>query len=157
MTPSDRALAGPSRPLGSREIPQWHLPATPGEGVYAPWLYGAARVHFSDRKRKLDETRRVAFHLPLGSATRTVIDWDLAEPIAVLPEDLLAEPAIRAPYLPLPKAAMDPRVFTRWARGFDRWVARTQRLPIGDGTGETLAPKRGGVSVELVAVVWQLG
>jgi hypothetical protein len=51
--------------------------------------------------------------------------------------------------------------FTRWAKSFDRWLARTQRLPVAaDGTepGEPveLRPKRGGVSVELVAIVWEL-
>jgi hypothetical protein len=51
-------------------------------------------------------------------------------------------------------------VFTRWAKAFDRWLARTQRFDVaprdeGDAPG-SLAPKRGGVSVELVAILWQL-
>ena len=54
---------------------------------------------------------------------------------------------------------MRPQSFTRWAKNFDRWLARTQRLDVADRsrsrpTGVArLGPKRGGVSVELVAIV----
>ena len=52
-------------------------------------------------------------------------------------------------------------IFTRWAKQFDRWLARTQRIeftPKGDPPEPvSLGPKRGGVSVELVAIVWELG
>ena len=76
MAPSDRRLypwaaqaslspltvTGLSRPLGSLEIPQFYLPGeAPTEAAYAPRIYGAARIQFADRKRGLDEMRRVAF------------------------------------------------------------------------------------------------
>ena len=54
------ALAGPSRPLGTPDIPQFHLASAGGKGVYAPRLYGTANIHFADRKRKIDEIRRVS-------------------------------------------------------------------------------------------------
>jgi hypothetical protein len=156
-------LAGPTRPPGSPEIPQFHLP--PGQdsalsGVFSPRLYGAARIHFADGRRKLDETKRVAFVLPLDPDARTV-DWDGAQPTAAMPEDLLQDPPRPAAYLPLPAGAMEVKTFTRWAKGFDRWLARTQRLPLpaknDAGEDVSLRPKRGGVSVELVGIVWELG
>lgn len=164
MSPDQIArLAGPSRPLGSPDIPQYFLPATAGD-VYAPRLYGAARIHFADRRRKIDETRRVAFLVPLEPTTKT-IDWDTARETSVMPESLLGDAPKPGRYLPLPAGAMDLAVLTRWARGFDRWLARTQRLawsePSSDRneSAETLAipPKRGGVSVELVAIAWEIG
>lgn len=154
----ERSLAGPSRPLGSPEIPQYHFPTSGGTGVYGPWLYGSARIHFADRKRKLDETRRVSFRVRLLPTTKTV-DWEEAEPVAILPDGLLTAPQVTAPYLPLPAGAMDIQVFTRWARKFDRWLARTQRLavtPKAEGDPTTIGPKRGGVSVDLVAIIWDL-
>jgi hypothetical protein len=153
----DPTLAGPSRPLGSPEIPQFHAPAAARSGVYVPSLFGAARIHFLDRKRKIDETRRVAYRAALAP-TAKVIDWESAEPLDVLPEQLLEKPQVVAPYLPLPVAATDTARFTRWARQFDRWLARTQRLPVpsGDGPSTSIGPKRGGVSVELVAILWEL-
>jgi hypothetical protein len=127
-------------------------------GVYSPWLYGAARIHFVDRKRKLDEKRRVAFRVPLDSETKTV-DWDQAEPIALTPEELLVDAPVPAGYQPLPSGAMNTKVFTRWAKTLDRWLARTQRLdvePNAPTDSPTLGPKRGGVSVDLVAILWDL-
>jgi hypothetical protein len=151
-------LAGPSRPLGLPEIPQFYLPGGTGT-LYTPRLYGCAHIHFSDRRRKIDETRRVAFMVPLEANLKTV-DWDAARPTEILPEQLLSAPARPASYLPLPSGAMELNRFTRWAKNFDRWLARTQRLevtPKADGQEPTpVRPKRGGVSVDLVAIVWEL-
>ena len=175
---SANSLAGPTRPLGSPEIPQFHLPAAAGAtGTYTPWLYGAATIHFGNKRRKLDETRRVAFRVPLAPGTKAV-DWEAAQPLTLLPESLLNAPAVEAPYLPLPSGAMTLKTFTRWAKSLDRWLARTQRLEVTpkpdvkakveaaskpDGGGEAeapqvelIGPKRGGVSVEVVAILWEL-
>lgn len=124
--------------------------------MYIPHVYGAARIHFSDKKRKLDETKTVAFVVPLEVSTRT-LDWEAARPVT---EALLKDEPRRANYQPLPAGAMDTKVFARWAKGFDRWLARTQRLDVAPRpeTPEvtSVGPKRGGVSVDLVAVVWVL-
>jgi hypothetical protein len=155
----ETALAGPSRPLGSPDIPQFYLPTTAKPGVYAPHVYGSAVIRFGNKKRKIDEARRVAAMVRLQPATRTV-DWEAATAVGVMPDGLLREPPTTAPYLPLPAGAMDPKVFTRWARHFDRWLARTQRLdvtPLPETPEVTaIGPKRGGVAVDLVAIVWVL-
>ena len=108
----------------------------------------------------MDETRRVAFLLNLDVAGPT-LDWDTARAVDAMPEDLLPAAPVSAPYLPLPAASMEVKTFTRWAKAFDRWLARTQRLAVAAKTegGEDVAirPKRGGVSVELVGIVWELG
>jgi hypothetical protein len=154
------SLTGPSRPLGSPDIPQFYLRGEgPKSGIYAPRVYGAARIQFADRKRGLEETRRVAFLATMSPAGRT-LDWDSARPAEVMPEHLLKDAPARASYLPLPGAAMQVTTFTRWAKAFDRWVARTQRVELTTKQeppeAVTIGPKRGGVSVELVAIVWEL-
>ena len=150
-------LAGPTRPLGSPEIPQFYLPAAAEKGVYVPRLYGAASIHFVDRRRKLDETRRVAFLLPLDADTRT-LDWESARPTPLMPEHLLKDAPKAGKYLPLPAGAREMKSFARWAKNFDRWLARTQKLVIAakidDAAEVALGPKRGGVSVELVGIAW---
>ena len=152
-------LAGPTRPLGSPDIPQFYLPSGLEKGVYAPRLYGAAKIQFGSSRRKINETRRAAFLVLLETSTRTV-DWDTAQPTEVMPDQLLNAPPKSANYLPLPKGAMELKSFTRWAKNFDRWLARTQKLvvtPKAEGTDEvTIGPKRGGVSVELVGIAWDL-
>ena len=157
-TDTKTALAGPTRPLGTPDIPQLYLPATAGR-LYVPRIYGAAGIHFADRKRKIDEIRRMAVVVPLEPTTKT-IDWDAATPIDVQPEQLLKDPPVKASYSPLPAPAMELKTFTRWAKAFDRWLARTQRkelaAPPEGGEPVLLRPKRGGVSVEFVAIVWEL-
>ena len=153
-------LAGPTRPLGSPEIPQFYLPGpAPKGGAYAPRAYGSARIQFADRKRGLEETRRVAFLAPIHPTGRT-LDWDAAKPTDVMPEQLLKDAPGAAHYLPLSGAAMQVPAFTRWAKNFDRWVARTQRVELSTKQDPpesvTIGPKRGGVSVELVAIVWEV-
>jgi hypothetical protein len=153
-------LAGPSRPLGSPEIPQLFLPTASKKGTYSPNLYGAANVHFRDRKRKVDQIRPVAFLVSLTPETRTV-DWEGARAVEIRPSDLLKDAPVVAPYLPLPPGAMQLKTFTRWAKNFDRWLARTQKLEVTASQEPlevwTLGPKRGGVSVEIVAIAWDLG
>lgn len=154
------ASTGPERPTGSPDIPQLFLPSTSKKGTYSPKLYGAATVQFRDRKRKVDQPRFVAFTVPLLPATRTV-DWEGAQPCTVKPAELLQSASVAgADYHSLPPAAMKLTSFTRWAKNFDRWLARTQRLDLTTKSEPpeqvTLAPTRGGVSVELVAIVWEL-
>ena len=116
-------------------------------------------MHFGDRRRKIDERRRVAFLLPLETGVKAV-DWDGAQPTPILPDGLVKDPPVPAKYLPLPSSAMELKAFTRWAKAFDRWIARTQRIDVTtkQDPPETvsLGPRRGGVAVELVAVVWEL-
>ena len=152
-------LLGPTKPTGPEDVPQLFLPTISKKGTYSPHLYGAATVQFRDRKRKVDQPRFVAFLLPLAPGVRTV-DWDAAQPCDIKPADLLKDAPVDAPSLPLPPAATRLTSFTRWAKNFDRWLARTQKL---DATTKSdppeqvsLAPARGGVSVELVAIVWKL-
>ena len=160
MAPSTQTtLAGPTRPTGSPDIPQVFLPSASNKGTYSPWLYGAASVHVRDRKRKVDEIRPVAFLVGLPDGVRK-IEWDTARPTDITPAQLLKEMPVAAPFLPLPAAAMQLPVFTRWAKNFDRWLARTQRLDVTSSQDPpesvSLTPKRGGVSVEIVAIAWEL-
>jgi hypothetical protein len=156
---SKPVLAGPSRPLGSPEIPQVYLPTTSKKGTYSPKLYGAATVMFFDRKRKAEQSRPVAFVVPLAPGMRTV-DWETSQPCPVNPSDLLKEAPVEAPYLPLPSGAMNLKTFTSWVKKFDRWLARTQKLDVTVSKEPlevwSLSPKRGGVSVEIVAIAWDL-
>jgi len=88
------------------------------------------------------------------------VDWEGAQPCSAKPSDLLQTAPVEAEYQQLPPAAMKLTSFTRWAKNFDRWLARTQRLDLttkSEPTEQfTLTVARGGVSVEFVAIVWEL-
>jgi hypothetical protein len=153
-------LPGPTRPLGSPDIPQVYLPGPKAAAkvVYTPHLYGAATIQFADKRRGVDEERKVQLLLPLDPATKT-IDWDQARATEVSEEQLLKEPVQPGEYKPLPAAATKTLTFTRWAKQFDRWLARTQTVTLMSKTDPPepaeIRPKRGGVSVNLVAIAWE--
>jgi hypothetical protein len=121
-------------------------------------VYGAARIQFAERKRGLEETRRVAFLAPIHPTLKT-LDWDAARAVDVMPDQLVKDSSGKLTYEPLPNSAMQVNTFTRWAKAFDRWLARTQRIELTTKTDPpetvTVGPKRGGVTVELVAIVWE--
>lgn len=153
-------LPGKTRPLGSSDIPQVYLPGqkVSGKVTYTPYLYGSATVQFADKRRGVDEERQVQLLIPLDPTTKT-IDWDQAKPTDITQEQLLQEHAEEGEYLPLPAAATKTLTFTRWAKQFDRWLARTQTVTLMSKTDPPepaeIRPKRGGVSVDLVAIAWE--
>ena len=138
-----------------------HLPAkkVAGKVTYTPYLYGAAGIQFADKRRGVDEERKVQFLLPLDPATKT-IDWEQARATDITQDQLLHDAPQPGDYLPLPAAATKTLVFTRWAKQFDRWLARTQRVSLISKTDPPepaeVRPKRGGVSVNLVAIAWEM-
>ena len=108
----------------------------------------------------MDEVAKpVAFLLPLVDGQKKM-DWEAATPCPIAPAQLLKEAPVAAPYLPLPASAMQLVTFTRWAKDFDRWLARTQKLEVATDADPaellSLPPRRGGVSVDLVAIAWEL-
>ena len=143
----------------SLEIPNFYLPTTAAAGTYAPRLYGAADIRFGESKRRLDARRHLAFLLPLDASTKTV-DWDTATATTITASELLKEPPVAAERQPLSAAATNIKTFTRWVKNFDRWLARTQRIQLSTKQEPTelvtVGPKRGGVKVQLVAIVWEL-
>jgi hypothetical protein len=153
-------LPGATRPLGSPDIPQFYLPAPKGAGpfFYTPYLYGAATIQFADKRRGVDEERKVQFLLPLDAATKTV-DWEQAKATNVTQEQLLPEAPQPGDYQPLSAAAQKTLTFTRWAKQFDRWLARTQVVTLMSKSDPPepaeIRPKRGGVNVTLVAIAWE--
>jgi hypothetical protein len=141
------------------EIPIFYLPTSATSGTYAPRLYGAADIRFGESKRRLDARKHLAFMLPLDATTKTV-DWDTASSSSITASQLLKEPPVAAEHQPLSPAATQVKTFTRWAKHFDRWLARTQRIQLSTKQEPselvTVGPKRGGVKVQLVAIVWEL-
>ena len=116
-------------------------------------------IRFGNKKRKIDEARHVSVILKLDPSIKTV-EWESAVAIETSPDQLLKDAPTAGHYLPLPAGAMDPKVFARWAKAFDRWLARTQRLEVAPQADlpevTSIGPKRGGVSVDLVAIAWRL-
>jgi hypothetical protein len=125
------APSAPSAPVLDPAIPQFFAP---GEGtVWTPFLFGAARVEYSDAKLGVNETRNVAVITPILDSA-VPVDWEHAEPVNVNVHDLAREPRSARPFAALPSAATSARKYAQWTKAFTQWVARSQALELFHST-----------------------
>jgi hypothetical protein len=119
------------KPIVPAGIEEYVLPGDSGSpAVYAPVLYGAARVQYTDTKRGIDVTRSVQVIVSFSSGPIPV-DWERAEETPHPPETLTPPSAsAAAPHQPLPPAALDKKRYAAWTKGFGQWVTRAQPLKV---------------------------
>jgi hypothetical protein len=115
-----------ARPVLPPDVPQVFFPTTAPRPLYRPMLVGAARVHFTDERTKLDFAREVMFVTPI-----------LDEPLPVRWEDakwaggidvrtLGKEPVAGARFFEPASAALAPKSYGTWTKDFAKWLGRTQ-------------------------------
>ena len=123
--------ASTAKPVVPAGIDEYVLPSDSGSPAeYAPVLYGAARVQYTDTKRGIDVTRSVQAIVPFSGGPIPV-DWERAEETPHSPETLApASTGGAAPHQPLPPAALDKKRYAVWAKDFEQWVARAQPLKV---------------------------
>jgi hypothetical protein len=126
QTPTTNAGSGaatkPVLPIGVQEYYLAGDGRTPK--AYAPVLYGAARVQYTDTKRGIDVARPIFAVAPISSGP-VPVDWDKATLVASGPDSLSQQPAASdARYAPLP-TGVDQKKFAAWTKNFGQWVGRT--------------------------------
>jgi hypothetical protein len=120
--PASTAAARPVMPAGIREF------FIPGAATtYEPRLYGAARIAYTDAKRRVDITLDVNVTAPFGPGAIAAKWEDAADDVP--PQALVNAPASPdAAFGPLPPAALDPRSYPAWERDFEHWLAQSRPL-----------------------------
>ena len=98
--------------------------------AYAPVLYGAARVRYTDTKRGIDIVRSLFAVAPMSSGP-VPVDWDKATLVTDAPDSLSQQPAEPdAQYGTVPAAGLDQKKYAAWTKDFGNWVGRAQSLKI---------------------------
>jgi hypothetical protein len=128
----EKAAARPMLPAG---IPEFFAPtrALPSEGselVYHPALLGAARIHYDEKRKKIDYVRElnVVVRIEEGPAA---VGWEHSSEVRVTPGDLVSEPhAGAARYGELPKAALAKGSYTEWQKDLLNWIYSEQPLEL---------------------------
>jgi len=145
--PTPAATSSPAstvKPVVPAGIEEYVLPSDSGSPAeYAPVLYGAARVQYTDTKRGIDVTRALQAIVAFTSGPIPV-DWERAEETPHSPETLEPPTAsAAAPHQPLPAAALDKKRYAAWTKDFEQWVARAQPLKIYSVPSMKLVSKPG--------------
>ena len=129
------AAEEPARPTLAEGVPEYFLPVDslgPADAklAYEPVLMGAARLRFSDARKKVDEPRELVAWTPFDDGP-TPVDWQLAEEIEIDPGDLEPEPRGTNPeYATPPKKAQEARSYKTWEKRFATWIYANQRLTL---------------------------
>ncbi len=129
-SPTDEAKAS-SPPILSPDIPQYFLPITEDRqnASYAPALYGAATLEFSDRRLRVSETRDAAFVVRIRGGAAPV-NWKTATPTDCTPEELGSQPDETLEFGDLPTAATKVKSYAKWERAFKSWLVRSQTIEL---------------------------
>jgi hypothetical protein len=130
-TAAPSPAASTAKPVVPAGIEEYVLPSDAGTPTqYAPVLYGAARIQYTDTKRGIDLTRSLQAIVSFTNGPIPV-DWERAEETSFEPESLIQPGAsLPAPHLPLPPAALDKKRYAGWTKDFEEWVTRAQPLKI---------------------------
>lgn len=97
--------------------------------VYQPKLLGAAKVHFSNSKAKVDTSNNVVYITPITDNAIPVL-WENAEAIEVPATDLEKSPRSGAQFSSLPASASQAKNYTDWEKDFGAWLYGSQRLDL---------------------------
>ena len=94
-----------------------------------PMLIGAAQVCFSEPKSKVNIVKERLFLTPITDGPIPV-DWQNSEETNIKVSDLKAAPQDGALYAELPSAALKTKNYTSWAKEFEDWLSRTQKIEL---------------------------
>jgi hypothetical protein len=133
------------KPVVPAGIEEYVLPSDSGSPAeYAPVLYGAARVQYTDTKRGIDVTRafRRSSHSPNGPIP---VDWERAEETPHSPETARAadRQAPRRRISHFRQRRLDKKRYATWTKDFGTWVTRAQPLKIYSVPSMKLVSKPG--------------
>jgi hypothetical protein len=137
--------AATGKPVLPASVREFYLPAAGTVTQVRPVLYGAARVHYTDTRRNIDTVQDLQVTVPFGDGA-VAIDWDRAEPHDSTPDDLTSTPPVLpgpVTYGPLPPAGRDPKSYTAWAKDFEQWIVRAERLTVYSAPSVKLTSQAG--------------
>lgn len=102
--------------------------------LYQPRLFGAAKIHFSDTKARVDTSQSMAHITPITD-NAIPVQWEHAEAIDIPATDLEKSPRSQAQFSVLPSAASQVKNYAGWEKDFATWLYGTQRLDLLQSPG----------------------
>ena len=97
--------------------------------LYQPTILGAAKVHFSNSKAKVDTSQSMVYTTLVTDDAIPVL-WENAEAIEVPATDLEKSPRSGSQFSSLPSAASQVKNYNDWEKDFITWLYGSQRLDL---------------------------
>ena len=98
--------------------------------ILRPMLIGAAQVCFSEPKSKVSIVKERLFLTPITDGPIPV-NWQDSEETNIKVSDLKNAPQYEAAaYGDLPSAVLKAKNYTSWAKDFEDWLSRTQKIEL---------------------------
>jgi hypothetical protein len=113
-------------------LAQYYVPArgTAPAGaqlVYQPAILGAAKIHYSESKSKIDTSETVVYVTPITDDAIPVL-WEKADLLDVPANDLEKAPRAGAQFGSLPSPASQAKNYSGWEKDFATWLYGSQRI-----------------------------
>jgi hypothetical protein len=141
IKPAER---GGDAPVLAPGIKQFYVRASGDSLQYFPRLVAAADMTFSNSRYDIDERRENLFTVEFEDGP-VAIDWDNAEPLDLITDDLAGTGEEGASFADCPAVAANTKNYTAWNGDFKRWVRQNQvitlykskKYRLTSGAGET--------------------
>ncbi|MGI9203285.1 MAG: ATP-binding protein [Woeseiaceae bacterium] len=126
---SKPAATGGDAPVMAPSIRQFYLPAA-GEGLqYFPRLVAASDMTFSNARYDVNDRQEQLFTVEFEDGP-VAVDWDNAETLDLLPDNLVSDGEASGTYAELPAVAANEKKYTGWSREFKRWLRQNQTITL---------------------------
>jgi hypothetical protein len=96
---------------------------------YQPRLIGAANIHYSNTRAKVDTSQSMVYMTPITDDAIPVV-WENAEIIDIPATDLEKSPRGNAQFSTLPSSANQAKNYPDWEKDFATWLYGSQRLDL---------------------------
>lgn len=119
-----------SAPVLPPDVPCYFLPVDQASAkTYHPVVIGAAKLHYIDDKRGINETRDGLWTTPLLAGPGG-IDWSSAEAADLSLTELEKEAEQGLSFDALPAEGAKSKSYATWAKGFSTWLFQSQQLSL---------------------------
>jgi len=126
------------KPMLPPDVKEYFLPydrtkQETGSQTLRPAIFGAAQVCFSDTKAKVSIAKEKMFLAPISDGP-IAVNWADSEEVTIKLSDLKSVPPGDVAYANIPSAALNAKNYTSWAKEFEDWLSRTQKLELFKST-----------------------
>jgi hypothetical protein len=110
-------------------IEQYFVPGGDEDVVYYPRLVAAADIVYSSARYNVEDERVALYTVEMDDGPVDV-DWDNAEGLDRVPDDLADAGLPDAGYADLPGCATNVKRYAAWQRDFKRWVRQNETITL---------------------------